>query len=65
MLRKNKKRASGPLSDLWVPDAAPAQSGDLGSSLIAAGVISADLIANAQRVMKQTPGRGLGSILDN
>ncbi|TDJ58171.1 MAG: hypothetical protein E2O40_01825, partial [Planctomycetota bacterium] len=64
-MRKNKKQAPGPLSDLWVPDAAVAetQGGDLGSQLIAAGVISTEMVSSAQRVMKQTPGRNLGDIL--
>ena len=64
-MRKNKKQAPGALSDLWVPDAvaAPTQGGDLGSRLLEAGVIDSEMVTNAQRVMKQTPGRSLGEIL--
>ena len=64
-MRKNKKRAAGPLSDLWVPDAAPAGAlgGDLASRLIESGVISTEMVTSAQRVMKQSPGRNLGDIL--
>ena len=64
-MRKNKKQAPGALSDLWVPDAVAAQSrgGDLASRLIEAGVIDTEMVSNAQRVMKQTPGRNLGDIL--
>ena len=64
-MRKNKKQAPGPLSDLWVPDATVGQTqgGDLGSRLIGAGVISSEMVTSAQRVMKQTPGRNLGEIL--
>ncbi len=64
-MRKNKKRAAGPLSDLWVPDAAPAGAlgGDLASRLLESGVISTEMVTSAQRVMKQSPGRNLGDIL--
>ncbi len=62
-MRKNKKRAAGPLSDLWVPDAAPVLGGDLASRLIESGVISTEMVTSAQRVMKQSPGRNLGDIL--
>ena len=63
-MRKNKKRAAGPLSDLFVPDAqAQVQGSDLGTRLMNAGVISTEMVMSAQRVMKQTPGRSLGDIL--
>ena len=66
MLRKQKRVAKkGALSDLYTPEAAGgAQDGDdFGERLQQAGVISAELLANAQRVQKQTPGKGLAQIL--
>ena len=61
---KNKKQP-GPLSDLWVPDAAAGapQGDDLASRLVTAGVVSGETMGNAQRVLKQTPGRNLNEVL--
>ena len=65
MLRGRKKQNAGALSDLYTPDAAVAGGGghDLASTLIASGAVSSDLVANAQSVLKQSPGRSLGEVL--
>jgi type IV pilus assembly protein PilB len=52
------------LSNLYTPDASgPAAGGDVGSRLVAAGVISGEMMANAQRLLKQSPNRTLAEIL--
>ncbi len=52
------------LSNLYTPDASgTAAGGDIGARLVAAGVISGEMLANAQRLQKQTPSRSLADIL--
>jgi type IV pilus assembly protein PilB len=66
-VRKGDQKRTGPggsLSDLYTPDAAETSSDDdLGARLTEAGVVSAEMLANAQRVLKQTPGKHLADVL--
>jgi type IV pilus assembly protein PilB len=59
-----KRGPAGSLSDLYTPEAGGAgDDDDLGARLVEAGVVSSELVANAQRVLKQTPGKHLAEIL--
>jgi hypothetical protein len=66
-VRKGDQKRTGPggsLSDLYTPEAGGAGADDdLGARLLEAGVVSSELLANAQRVLKQTPGKHLAEIL--
>jgi type IV pilus assembly protein PilB len=65
-VRKGDKRSglSGALSDLYTPDNdKTSDEQDLGAKLIAKGVVSGEMVANAQRVLKQSPGKHLGEML--
>jgi type IV pilus assembly protein PilB len=66
-VRKGDQKRTGPggsLSDLYTPEAGGSGTDDdLGARLLAAGVVSPEILANAQRVLKQTPGKHLAEIL--
>jgi type IV pilus assembly protein PilB len=53
------------LSDLWIPDDAtrPAAAGDLVQLLLSRGTIDAERLLTAQRVLRQTPGKRLATLL--
>jgi type IV pilus assembly protein PilB len=53
------------LSDLWVPDAParPAAPGDLGQLLLSRGTVDAERLLTAHRVLRQTPGKRLATLL--
>jgi type IV pilus assembly protein PilB len=53
------------LSDIYQPDAAADQqnAGRLGELLVSRGLITAQQLAAAQQVIKQSPGRRLGEVL--
>ncbi len=62
-MRKGKRQA-GPLSDLYVPEAGGGGGPqDIATQLVNAGVISAEMVASAQRVAKQSPGKSVADIL--
>jgi hypothetical protein len=66
-VRKGDRKKNGPggsLSDLYTPEAAGATGDDdLESRLVEAGVVSSEMMANAKRVLKQTPGKHLAEVL--
>ncbi|MHC4589305.1 MAG: GspE/PulE family protein, partial [Planctomycetota bacterium] len=68
-MRKGDRKRNGPggsLSDLYTPEATgPSEDDDLGARLVEAGVVSTELVANAKRVLKQTPGKNLAEILSD
>ncbi|MDG2199645.1 MAG: GspE/PulE family protein [Phycisphaerales bacterium] len=43
--------------------ASPATTGDLGTTLIKRGLLDSNTLANAQRVLQQSPGRSLSKVL--
>jgi type IV pilus assembly protein PilB len=52
------------LSDIYIPDADPAlDRGQIGDALVARGAISAQQLASAQQVIRQSPGRRLIDVL--
>ena len=53
------------LSELYTPqDDTPRSDEDLGAQLLEGGIITAEQLANAQRVIKQTPGKNIAQILN-
>ncbi|MCC6683114.1 MAG: Flp pilus assembly complex ATPase component TadA [Phycisphaeraceae bacterium] len=57
---------SGALSDLWTPDEPAAQvarTDDLGKQLLADKVITAEQLATAENLARNTPGKALADIL--
>jgi type IV pilus assembly protein PilB len=66
-VRKGDRKRGGPvgsLSDLYTPEAGSGGADDdLGARLVANGVVSSEMLANAQRVLKQTPGKHLSELL--
>ncbi|MEE8148567.1 MAG: ATPase, T2SS/T4P/T4SS family [Longimicrobiales bacterium] len=58
------KRRSGALSDLYTPDThAQSEDQDVGARLLKGGLIDPERLTNAQRVLRDTPGRHIGQIL--
>jgi type IV pilus assembly protein PilB len=63
---QKKAGLGGSLSDLYTPEAGGSSNDDdLGARLVEAGVVSSEMLANAQRVLKQTPGKHLAEILSD
>jgi type IV pilus assembly protein PilB len=61
---RKRGAAAGSLSNLYTPEAAgPDSDEDLGARLVERGVVSSEIVANAQRVLRQTPGKHLAEIL--
>jgi type IV pilus assembly protein PilB len=64
VLKKRSQRSTGALSDLYVPDASEDASKDgVGARLLQEGVINEEQLADAQRVIKQSPGKTMAQIL--
>ncbi len=67
-MRKNQPTPTGPtgpFADLYTPEtaAAPQEEEGIAARLLKAGVIGSEQLANAQRLLKDQPGRSLGDLL--
>ncbi|MCZ6493018.1 MAG: ATPase, T2SS/T4P/T4SS family [Planctomycetota bacterium] len=62
---QRRSRDTAALSQLYTPqDDTPRSDEDLGAQLLEGGIINAEQLANAQRVIKQTPGKNIAQVLN-